>query len=718
MALPTDEELEKLAKAADKTKPEKAADGEVPLEDQNKDDAASDPVGVEFIGQRTRDSFEVLPNQRLAEFDTRTASAYGVKTHGGPKLVYVLGSVHGARLNVARALLQSPSKALVKPHDWGRITWSDGIERFAIVAEKPDAKKLAQALSTPFTAFTEEEIKQYLVLPAVDLLSGLEASGKTYRGFRHTNLYLANDGSKKLYFGDAITGPAAYDQDVVFEPVYSAMAHPSARGEGSIADDLYALGITAIFLHEGRNPFSSDDNTVLSRKLDRGSIEAMTENLNLSRSMTRFLNGVLRDNPANRWDLDQVRTWANGTAIDEHRPTVRKSGTRPAKFMDREYETLPAMAQAFNKNWRQAAGVLGDISPLDNWIKDHIERSNLEIRWKSLVDSFRNVGGGASKFGDDYQIAKICMKLDPSAPLRFKASGYMVNGFGPAFAEGLVYPEVKAHLLEVFDKRLHREYLKRYQAEAGDALPEEIVKQQRQEEKDVTVVSNFLRVNALGYGYERCLYELNPYIQCYSPIFEGKYIYRLDQVLPALEKIAGSRKKPENLSDAHLIAFLLARCSTFPSHWVAELKSAQSKAAVWLGIIRMLSHIQDKTKEDRLPKLTKWLAEKLKPVVKVYKNRKRRARIEKKLQSACNSGILRDLVDLIDDEGERRTDLAGFTEARRHYNLHEMNIRMLSRKRDEILHSENAFGRKVAALVCFVVALVISYITVISGLMS
>ena len=60
-------------------------------------------------------------------------------------------------------------------------------------------------------------------------------------------------------------------QPVLFEPPYSAMCLPAGRGDGSIADDVYALGVLLLCLALGHAPLMElDDATILRRKLELG----------------------------------------------------------------------------------------------------------------------------------------------------------------------------------------------------------------------------------------------------------------------------------------------------------------------------------------------------------------------------------------------------------------------------------------------------------------
>ncbi len=54
------------------------------------------------------------------------------------------------------------------------------------------------------------------------------------------------------------------------------MCHPAGRGDGSIADDVYALGVLLLTLALGRLPLAElDDTAILRRKLEQGSHGAL-----------------------------------------------------------------------------------------------------------------------------------------------------------------------------------------------------------------------------------------------------------------------------------------------------------------------------------------------------------------------------------------------------------------------------------------------------------
>jgi hypothetical protein len=66
-------------------------------------------------------------------------------------------------------------------------------------------------------------------------------------------------------------------QPTIFEPPWSALCHPSARGDGRIADDVHALGMLIVTVALGRIPLTGlDDHAMIHRQLELGVFEAVT----------------------------------------------------------------------------------------------------------------------------------------------------------------------------------------------------------------------------------------------------------------------------------------------------------------------------------------------------------------------------------------------------------------------------------------------------------
>ena len=90
-------------------------------------------------------------------------------------------------------------------------------------------------------------------------------------------------------------------QPALFEPPYSAMCLPSGRGDGSIADDVYALGVLLLCLALGRAPLAQlDDSAILRRKLELGTYAALAGDERLPPIIGDLVRGMLAEDPEHR----------------------------------------------------------------------------------------------------------------------------------------------------------------------------------------------------------------------------------------------------------------------------------------------------------------------------------------------------------------------------------------------------------------------------------
>jgi hypothetical protein len=136
--------------------------------------------------------------------------------------------------------------------------------------------------------------------PVALTLEKLAARGVTHRGIRLNNVFEGQRG-QPLLLGAAWAAPPAMHQPVLFEPPYSAMCHPAGRGDGSIADDVYALGVLLLTLALGRLPLAElDDTAILRRKLEEGSHGALVGDERLPPIISDLLRGMLAEDPEHR----------------------------------------------------------------------------------------------------------------------------------------------------------------------------------------------------------------------------------------------------------------------------------------------------------------------------------------------------------------------------------------------------------------------------------
>ena len=140
-----------------------------------------------------------------------------------------------------------------------------------------------------------------MLRPAAHVLEHLHERGMTHRGIRPDNVFQTAPG-QPIVLGTAWTAPPAMAQPALFEPPYSAMCLPAGRGDGSIADDVYALGVLLLCLALGRTPLAQLDDAVRSSAASwrLGTYAALAGDERLPPIVGDLVRGMLAEDPEHR----------------------------------------------------------------------------------------------------------------------------------------------------------------------------------------------------------------------------------------------------------------------------------------------------------------------------------------------------------------------------------------------------------------------------------
>ena len=179
------------------------------------------------------------------------------------------------------------------PGPGGRQAW------FVICAAPPGPPLWAEGVAQ-VPPWPEGELLRCLIAPAAAALEALRRRGLTHRGVRPGNLFRAGAGAP-VVLGCAWAAPPALHQPAAFESPHVAMCLPAGRGEGSVADDVHALGVTALGLALGRMPWTDLGADELMRaRLSQGSYAALSRGVRLSPLLADLLRAMLADDPSQR----------------------------------------------------------------------------------------------------------------------------------------------------------------------------------------------------------------------------------------------------------------------------------------------------------------------------------------------------------------------------------------------------------------------------------
>ncbi len=490
----------------------------------------------------------------------------------------------------------------------------------------------------------EKTLIACVLMPAAAALLGLQGRGLTHRAINPDNLF--QDGpNDPVTLGPFWAAPPASLQPAVYEPPYSARCLAGGRGDGTVADDVYALGVTLLALAIGRAPLAGlDDDTIVRRKLELGSYEALAGDLALPPMVGDLLRCMLAEDPAHRPppkllltpDKARSRRVASRPARRAHQ--ALDVGGRPvasARLLAHELGLNPSAAHTMLKTgvvefWLRRG--LGD--PQAGMDIEEVLRKAAENRAPDELSQ------------REMMVMQAVAALDPHAPLVWRGLAVQPDGVGGALATS--GPEALPALEEMVNAEAVAAYL-----DIGSRHPD--LAPLREEANQWR---RALAQRGPSGGVRRLTYTLNPMLACASPLLAGQAVVRLPDLLPALEEAAGATDRKGPPLDLHIAAFIAARAEYSVSADLVSLRGFAG-AGERLVVLRLFARLEARLQPGRLPGLAGWLLASGFAGVEDWRSHKRRAELEKALKKAAADGDIGAMLGLVDDPAGRAADEAG-----------------------------------------------------------
>jgi hypothetical protein len=184
---------------------------------------------------------------------------------------------------------------------------------------------------------------------------------------------------------------------------------------------------------------------------------------------------------------------------------------------------------------------------------------------------------------------------------------------------------------------------------------------------------------AMGYGVERCLYELNLELACLSPCLIHAAALTPVAALLALEDVAAQPNRPAFPVDRHLAAFFMSRWKEMNFLDMREMNKPQREIKN-LAVLRILTGIQSQFKLKELPNLCQWMSELCAPIITHYHNLKARARVQDEITKAVATGQLVKLVRALENRQAMTDDRDDYQLAKIEVMLIESELREIEAK--------------------------------------
>jgi hypothetical protein len=442
------------------------------------------------------------------------------------------------------------------------------------------------------------------------------------------------------------------------------MCIPAGRGEGSIAGDVYALGVVllTLTLALGRAPLAGlDEAAIIRRKLELGSFVALAGDERLPPTIADLVRGMLAEDPEHRPPpaLLSDPVAARARRVAAHPP---RRGQRALEIGQQAAWNARTLAYGLACDPEQGARLLRG-GAVDAWLRRGLGEPMLAAR---LEDTLHVRGADAAPEDqrlDSALVMRAVAVLDPLAPLCWRNVALWTDGIGPALAE-LTTPNPPTasgpDRAEVLQQIIATDALGAWALVRADRCDAMALR------ADASQFRNLLRMGGWSGGLARLRYVLNPLMPCCSRLVHGRCVVRLADLLPALEAAAAIPElRKETPIDYEIAAFLAARNEHHIEGELAALSDTGHPERAALTQLRLLAMLQLRLPGRKLPALSSWLAEQARPALGMWRNRPRRERIEQALKELTSAGQLTALLGVLEDPQALAVDAREFQEAAR-----------------------------------------------------
>jgi eukaryotic-like serine/threonine-protein kinase len=633
-------------------------------------DALPAPDGAMLGGQ-----YILSPKNPVAAFTTKVTVAVEASDRRSTidQIVALICSPDVVpRVDVMAALRGWSKPGAMMLKDFGPLDWPDGKQRLVAIYTAPRGGRVS--LSTPMPAW---QIIEALFRPAVDALTELHARAVTHRAIRPDNLYIREPGLPALALGPCVATPPGFDQPEVYEPLETAMADPSGRGDGTARHDLFALGMSAVALLLGREPGAGvDRDELMIRRIELGSLAAVVDPASLPPEIVDPLRGLLTDVPSERWLLKDLSTWLRGGRVDPPRIQTTQVAAKPFTIAGKAVRSTRSLAYMIGRAPDEAAKLLrGD--ELRGWMRNELgDNAGAQLLDMAVQERDPESGGFDS---DVLLAARAVAALDPLGPVRYCGLAVDPLGLGPFLFDASRHKEKTEIAISMVDQGLPQKLLDRRPTDRRRATRQAI---------NFERLRRWITSPQPAEGLDRCLYDLNTYLPCLSPMTDGKWIVNGRGLVRALDKRALGSANAELKLDASAAAFLAARLEIDGHTLLALMKPDAVEEDVLLDAIRLFADEQAALGGPPLPGIARWCGKLAQRIAESIHHRPTRKELLDKIEAALPDGNITALYKALAIDGLKTSDNAGFNGAKSAWERLESEVYGIEREAERLrLHA-------------------------------
>ncbi|WP_169570038.1 hypothetical protein [Sneathiella limimaris] len=621
-----------------------------------------------------RGRYRVLLQQALPHLNSGENLAYRAEDIRDPNnVVFALVLAPGIpfREKVVEALTGKSLPGIIDLHSHGVVQFDSSDFRYVFIFEFPSGGPVF----TEGRPLNEQQVLNVIVPKLVDLIINFSSREITHRNIRADNIYFLENEKAGIALGDCVSLPPATLQPAVYEPVESANSLPDGRGDGNIMADIYALGVLIVHMLGGIVPGQGKSaNELYAAKLQHGTYAVLVPKIPASSRVSFLLAGLLNDDPYRRWNIEVLIRWRDGV-YERPRPGFGdRQAPGPIIFEGKDYLSPRLLALAMTRRPAQAYTLL-ESGKVESWVRNSLNDKEASRR---VGDAVRNKmrGGGGSKRIELQCVSRVSAILDNRGAFWYREATFSRRGLGSLLASAFRSDgPLKSAIAEMLESGvlLDAVYSDLDQVEAGRRKDNSWIALG----KATDCFEYMEKREKMGYGIERCLYELNPSLGCMSTTLQGSYVRKVENLLDVLEERAFKTDGKINPFDRHIAAFIASRTKFLSKNFQKLGNLPQGGIEYTLLLITMFGRMQSQLSPSPKPGLCLWVKRLLNPVIGKIHSEIRREFVKKKLEKAIESGNIEKILGEIDLMNNIRRDADEYEQAIKEFKYVSESISLL-----------------------------------------
>ncbi len=515
-------------------------------------------------------------------------------------------------------------------------------------------------------------------------------------------------GEKLAFLKEFVTSPAHFYLPNHLIAPELICCHRRARFSHNSKQDIYALGVSMFEAYTGKHPWQ--DFTGYEEynhyRLENTTYKTLLHKVKTSEKFRVFFKAALDDDPITRSDIIALYNFwiENNDNFNNKDTTVIGDKSNIFVFNEKNYSNILSVSQALFANWDKSLKVVKE-DKLYKWATREQLDKILISEIKSLVDLKSSSIVISPTTNLNEKLSQLLAHLNKGGPIRLSNMSFTTASI--SFFIHYLTSKFKKDEVDKLVGALAKEKWLDYENNPS-ALGHLDIKTANK----IKEILGIYFANSALRGSLRLVHQLCPNARCRSRMLEKYYVTNVQDMIVAIEKYMSNPTNKFNI-DANFIAFLGAKLALVQEVNPIVLQNIPSfkdhPAIIALSYMHL---VQDRYSVFKLPNTAKAIVSDLKEMLEDnLHNIEFKKKVLENLESASNSGNIKDIVAALSDEQKFIDDHNGYIKALNKVRDLDARIKRL-KKSGGILNFALLFGQKTTVLISYILCLIVTIVVI------